>query len=111
MPFGPVPEKLDDIINRMIADNQLQRIKTEYHVFTQTHFLPLVKADLTQLSAAEKTVINDVIRQMSDWSAQKISDYSHHDMPWMATAEGGFIDYNLAFYREPPYTVRVYDEE
>jgi len=108
--FGPVPQRLDGILNQMIEKDELKRIKTEYHGFPQTRYLPLVNADLQQLSAAEKTVIDNVILQMSDWSANKISDYSHKDMPWMATTDGEYIKYNLAFYRELPYSVRVYDE-
>jgi len=110
LPYGPVPQSLDSIINQMITDNQLQRIKTEYHGFTQTRYLPLIKPDLTKLSAAEKTVIDDVIQQMSDWNANQISEYSHKDMPWLATEDGGNIGYNLAFYRESPYSVRIYDD-
>ena len=111
LPHGPVAQKLDSIINQMVADNQLQRIKTEYRGFVQTRYLPLVKADLTQLSAAEMTVIDDVIQQMGDWNADRISEYSHKDMPCMATEENGYIDYNLAFYREFPYSIRIYDDE
>jgi len=110
LPYGPVPQQLDSIINQMVTDKQLQRIKTEYHGFTQTRYLPLAKPDLTKLSAAEKTVIDDVIRQMGDWNANTISEYSHKDMPWLATKEGGYIGYNLAFYRESPYSVRIYNE-
>jgi transcriptional regulator with XRE-family HTH domain len=69
------------------------------------------KADLTQLSAAEKTVIDDVIRQMSDWNANKISEYSHRDKPWKATGEGDYISYNSVFYRRPPFSVREYPED
>ena len=111
LPYGPVPQPLDGIINQMIADKQLQRIKTEYHGFTQTRYLPLSKPDLTQLSAAEKTVIDDVIRQMSDWNANQISEYSHRDKPWKATDDGDYIGYNLVFYRRPPFSVRVYPED
>jgi len=111
LPYGPVPQQLNSIINQMLADKQLQRIKTAYHGFTQTRYLPLVKPDLTQLSAAEKTVIDDVIRQMSDWSASQISEYSHKDKPWRATNDGDYIGYNLAFYRRPPFSVRVYPED
>ena len=55
--------------------------------------------------------MDHVIRQMSDWNASKISNYSHKDLPWLATKEGDYISYNLVFYRELPYSVRVYDEE
>ncbi len=109
--FGPVPQKSDAIINQMIEGGQLDRIKTEYHGFPQTRYIPLEKADLRQLSAAEMTVIDNVIRLMSDWNANKISEYSHKDMPWLATKDGDYISYNLAFYRELPYSVRVYDDE
>ncbi|TCD28230.1 DUF4065 domain-containing protein [Pedobacter psychrodurus] len=111
LPYGPVPQKLDSIINQMIDANQLQRIKTEYKGFPQKRYLPMEKADLTTFKASEKDVIDKVIEQMSDWSATAISDYSHKDLPWEVTEEGKDISYNLAFYRELPYSVRVYDEE
>lgn len=111
LPYGPVPQKLDTIINQMIDEGQLKRVKTEYHEFPQTRYIPLKKADLSRLSAAEKTVIDHVIQQMSDWNANKISNYSHKDMPWLATKEGDFISYNLVFYRESPYSIRGYDDE
>jgi uncharacterized phage-associated protein len=110
LPFGPVPQKLDSIINRMIDQNQLQRVKSVYYNLPQTRYLPLVKANLTILKASEKEVIDRVIEQMSDWSAAAISNYSHKDLPWEVTEEGKDIHYELAFYREAPYSVRVYDE-
>ena len=110
LPYGPVPQKLDSIVLQMIDKGQLQRVKTTYHGYPQTRYLPLVKADLTELKASEKEVIDRVIQQMSDWSAAAISDYSHNDLPWEVTDEGKEISYELAFYREMPYSVRVYDE-
>jgi transcriptional regulator with XRE-family HTH domain/uncharacterized protein YwgA len=111
LPYGPVPQKLDAIITQMIEKGQLKRIKTDYHGFPQTRYMPLEKADLTQLSAAEKTVIDNVIQQMSDWNANKISEYSHQDKPWKATKDGDYISYNLVFYRRPPFSIREYRED
>lgn len=111
LPYGPVPQKLDTMIGLMIEKGLLQRVKTEYHGYLQTRYLPLVKADLTRLRASEKDVIDRVIEQMSDWSAAAISNYSHKDMPWLASNEGEEINYELAFYREAPYTVRNYGSE
>jgi len=109
LPYGPVPQKLDSIINQMIANKQLQRFKTDYHGYPQTRYIPLSKPNLSNLKASEKDVIDKVIDQYSDWSASAISDYSHKDMPWLATKDGEAIDYELAFYRETPYSVRNYD--
>jgi len=111
LPFGPVPQKLDTIINQMIDTGQLQRVKTEYHGYPQTRYLPLIKANLTELKASEKDIIDRVIEQMSDWSASAISNYSHKDMPWLASKEGEEINYELAFYRDAPYSVRNYGNE
>jgi len=111
LPFGPVPQKLDTIINQMIDKGQLQRVKIDYHGYPQTRYLPLEKADLTELRASEKEIIDRVIEQMSDWSAAAISNYSHKDMPWLASKEGEVINYELAFYRETPFSVRNYGDE
>ena len=111
LPYGPVPQQLDVVINQMIDNGQLQRIKTEYHGYPQTRYLPLEKADLTQLKASEKEVMDSVIAQMGDWSAAAISSYSHKDMPWLASKEGEEIHYELAFYRNAPFSVRNYGDE
>lgn len=111
LPYGPVPQKLDTIIGQMIEKGQLQRVKTEYHGYPQIRYLPLEKADLTELRASEKEIIDRVIEQMSDWSAASISNYSHGDKPWKASKEGEEINYELAFYRRPPYSIRVYEDD
>ena len=111
LPFGPVPQKLDSIIEQMMKAGTIQRIKTEYFDKIQTRYIPLVKADLTEMKASEKEVIDKVIEQFSDWSATSISNYSHKDMPWLASKEGEEINYELAFYREAPYSVRNYGNE
>ncbi|MEI6434328.1 MAG: type II toxin-antitoxin system antitoxin SocA domain-containing protein [Bacteroidota bacterium] len=111
LPFGPAPEKLESIIQQMIANSQLQRVKTEYHGYPQIRFLPLEKPDLKGMKASEKDVIDRVIEQMSDWSAAAISSYSHQDMPWLASKEGEDIEYELVFYRGAPFSIRNYSDE
>ncbi len=111
LPYGPVPQKLNIIINQMIENKKIKRFKTDYHSYPQTRYIPLVKPNLANLKASEKEVIDKVIDQFSDWSASAISDYSHKDMPWLASKDSETIDYELAFYREAPYSVRNYDNE
>ncbi len=109
--FGPVPQKMDRIIADMIDAGQLKRILAEYFNKMQTRYIPLVKADLTLLKASEKDIIDKVIDLMSDWSESMISDYSHGDKPWKATGMNEDLNYELVFYRRPPYSVRVYDDD
>jgi len=111
LPYGPVPQRLDTIINQMIENNQIERIKTPYFDKLQTRYIPLVNPDLKRINGAEKEVIDKVIDQISDWSAAAISNYSHKDMPWLASKEGEEINYELAFYRDAPFSVRNYGDE
>ncbi len=111
LPFGPVPQKLDVIINQMVEGGEIERVKVPYFDKVQTRYIPLVSADLKFINGAEKEIIDKVIEQFSDWSAVAISNYSHKDMPWLATKEGEEIDYELAFYREVPFSVRNYVDE
>ena len=111
LPYGPVPQKFDSIIGQMMEHGQIQRIKTEYFYKIQTRYIPLAKSNLTELKASEKEVIDRVIEQLSDWSPAAISNYSHKDIPWLASKEGEEINYELAFYRDAPFSVRNYGDE
>lgn len=111
LPFGPVPHNINTVIDKMIEIGELQRIKTEFHGYPQTRYIPLIKPDLRELKASEIEVIDHVISQLSDYYATAISDYSHKDIPWQATDEGDVIDYELTFYREKPYSIRNYDNQ
>jgi len=111
LPYGPVPQNVQSIINKMVSeDKSIKRIKTDYHNFKQTRYIPLKKTNLQELKASEKEILDRVIDQFSDWSASAISEYSHKDIPWLVTKEGEEIDYELALYRESPFSVRNYDE-
>ncbi len=48
---------------------------------------------------------------MGDWPAAVISEYTYKDLPWEVTDEGADISYELAFYREKPYSIRNYGDE
>ena len=111
LPYGPVPQQIDAILHKMVENQQLQQLKTDYHGYPQTRYIPLQKPNLQLLKASEKEVLDHVIDQMGAWNAAKISEWSHKDMPWRATKEGDDIDYELVFYREMPFSVRVYEDD
>jgi uncharacterized phage-associated protein len=108
---GPVPQAMKDVIDDLKANNKIMEYKTVYHNLPQTRYINLETADMTKLMAAEKDIIDKVVAQMSSWNAISISEYSHRDIPWLATSFNDEIDYNLVFYREPPYTMRIYEDE
>ncbi|HTG01858.1 MAG TPA: type II toxin-antitoxin system antitoxin SocA domain-containing protein [Nitrospirota bacterium] len=109
--YGPTPVEFVKIVEKMIKDGEIEKVRSEYFKLQQTKYLPRRKAELTKLSAAEIEVIDDVLNRLSDMNASQISAYSHSDIPWMSTKDGETIEYESVFYRTPPYSVRAYAEE
>ncbi len=109
--YGPVPFEIDKILKAMNESKEIQVVKTKYYGYPQKRYLPLVKPDLTKLKASEKDVIDKTLEQLSDMNAIGIREYSHNDIPWKATNDNDMIDYELVFYRTPPYSQRIYKEE
>ncbi|MFH1361680.1 MAG: type II toxin-antitoxin system antitoxin SocA domain-containing protein [bacterium] len=109
--YGPTPVEFAKIIDQMEDNGEIKKINDRYYGYPQKRYLPLIKADLTQLKASEKEIIDQVINQLSDKTANEISKYSHEDVPWKATKDKDKIDYELVFYRSPAYSVRSYPEE
>lgn len=109
--FGPTPVEFIKIVERMMANKEIEKVESEYFQFPQTKYLPLKKPDLTKLKAHEQKVMDDVLNRLSDMNASEISNYSHQDVPWLTTEEGERIEYESVFYRTPPYSVRDYSED
>ena len=99
---------LESRLQQMQEEHKIEQHKTQFYEFAQSRYLPLVAPDLRLLKASETQMIDQVIQQLGDMPAKVISDYSHKDMPWKATEYNAVIDYELAFYREAPYSVRQY---
>lgn len=109
--YGPTPVEFAKIVGQMIADKEIEKVKSEYFNYPQTKYLPLRKPDLTKFKANEIEVIDAVLNRLSDMNAKQISDCSHADIPWLTTDDGEAIEYESVFYRTPPYSVRAYPEE
>lgn len=95
----------------MIKDEEIIKVENSYFNYPETKYLPLRKADLLKLKAHEIKVIDDVLNRLSDMNAAQISEYSHNDVPWLATEDEEIIKYESVFYRTPPYSVREYGED
>ncbi len=106
--YGPTPKEFQKII-KIMKDKDLVQIVSRYFQYPQTKYLPLRGPDLRKLKANEIKLIDDVLEKLSDMNASQISDYSHHDIPWLTTEDNGIIDYEKVFYRTSDYSVRIYN--
>ena len=104
--FGPTPVEFKTLVDKMIKDEDMERVKSSYFNFPQTKYLPRRSPDLSKLSARDLETINKVLNRLSDMNATQISDYSHKDVPWLTTEDGKKIEYESVFYRTPEYSVR-----
>lgn len=109
--YGPTPIEFKKIVEKMSKDKEITKIESEYFQYPQTKYLPLRKADLSKLKANEMEVIDEVLKKLSDMSANQISEHSHNDVPWLTTDDGKTIEYESVFYRTSDYSVREYDED
>jgi len=109
--YGPTPVEFAKIIEQMIEDQEIERIKSKFFQYPQTKYLPLREPDLSCLKAVEIKVIDDVLNRLGEMNATQISKHSHLDVPWMTTQDGEIIPYEAVFYRTASYSVREYDNE
>lgn len=107
---GPTPREFVKVVADMKEAQELVEVKSKYFTHEQKKFLPNKTPDLSQLSAQELEMIDDVLQRYADKSASTLSDMSHRDTPWQATNDGENIDYELAFYRPDEFSVRDYGE-
>jgi len=103
---GPTPVEFAKIMEDMIENKDIDKVKSKYFNYPQTKYLPLRKPNLKVLKAHELAVINDVLKRLSDMNAGQISEYSHQDVPWLTTEDLKIIDYESVFYRTPAYSRR-----
>ena len=102
------PQHIDGIIDEMISDESVTiENKPYFGTVVHKHYLKDVP-DLSSLNTKELGVINEVIDDLSDLSANEVSEYSRGDMPWMIAEDNDDLDYEYVFYRDPEYSVREY---
>ena len=107
----PFPEGIDKTLQELFKNENILRVRTKYRKQIANRIIPLVKSDLTELKASEKEVIDQVLTQTSSWSLSHIESYLQNDMPIKISKENELIDYELALYRESPYSVRNYESK
>ncbi len=106
----PVPMQLNTVLADMEHQKLITIIKTMHNNLPQRRFIPLQKANLTQINASEYHIIDTVLQQLLNMPEIQLKAYAQNDMPLRATQNKEWINYELAMYREPPY-VLVEDTE
>ncbi len=109
---GPTPTQIfKAVVNEMERKGDLEIVPTKYFNHLQKKYLPVVKPELRHVEADELRHIDEVLARLSDKSATELSSLSHRDMPWLATADGDDINYQLSKYRTADTSVKELEDE
>jgi len=109
--YGPTPVAFAKIVKEMIDDNQLIEVKTKFFNKDQAKYIPVREPDLSMLTGQELMLIDKEIERLGGKTAKELTDFSHKDVPWIATPEGKEIPYEAVFYRTDDTSVRKYDDK
>ena len=109
--FGPTPVSFAKILKQMEKDNMIVEVKTKRYDYEMTKYLPLVEADLSNITAKEIMFINEEIEKYGNKSAKELSQISHNDIPWIGTKPKAVIPYEAVFYRTSDTSVRKYEND
>lgn len=109
--YGPLPVEFSQIVTQMEKDGDLQEVRGKYFDHEQFKYLPLRSPNLSNLSANELAMIDDVLRRHSHRGATEISELAHQDVPWKVHNMHEVIDYESVFYRDDAFSVREDHDE
>lgn len=109
--FGPTPIAFKKIADEMIAEEEIEKIKSKHFQYEQKKYLPRRSANLEILSAQEIQHVDEVLARLAWKNAAELSDYSHSDTPWRVHKMGEEISYETVFYRDDDHSVRNYEDE
>jgi putative zinc finger/helix-turn-helix YgiT family protein len=96
MQFGPVPMDLMRVEARLVDIADLDEREVDFGDCTGTVFVGLRPADGSVFSTRELETMEFVSQHFAEWSAKRISDYSHEEPGWLETGDRGTIPYEYA---------------
>lgn len=105
---GPTPREFKKIVDEMIAQGEVEKVKSNHFQYEQIKFLPIKSPDLSLLNGRELEMIDDVLDRYGNKTASELSDLSHQDTPWRMAKDKEDLEYEYAFYRPDQFSVRDY---
>ncbi len=110
---GPTPPLFEYVVNELIKDKKIEKIKSSFYEYPQTKYLinPETKIDLSILNGQEQEHIDWELQRLSDMTASDLSELSHKDVPWISAKQSEQLDYEGVFYRDSNTSVRIYKQD
>ena len=94
--YGPVPDKYDFYFALIKINKSMVCEEVSINNFSGEKILYNGKLELSCFDEAEIETLIEVKNYFKNFNAKKISDFSHEELGYMETEQGGFISYEFA---------------
>jgi uncharacterized phage-associated protein len=102
LPHGPVPDKVDKVIEKMEKNQLVKAVDVQHTNFARSRLIPVNgQFDPSFFTGDEFAILEAVACRWVDSTAAEIEAATHAEAPWASTQETKAIDYELAHYRSP----------
>lgn len=106
LPMWPAPLHFNILINEMEQSNDIITVTAEYWGYYQQRYIPNKPVDEIVFTENQKKLIASVLNLYANYKANEISELSHQDKPRQIAKDMDIIGYDLAKFREYPFSPR-----
>jgi uncharacterized phage-associated protein len=99
--FGPVPSRMELVVETMRKAGECAWAKRDYGDYQQLQLKALREPDLSVFTGAELAIVNRVLSQFKGMSATDVSALSHEFPGYQAMEMNEEIPYNTVFVGSP----------
>jgi hypothetical protein len=96
LPYGPVLDQFEGWLAALILDNDIREEEEWHHDCPGQVYISDTPPDLSVMTPSELRVLATVKEVFQDFSAKKISDYSHQEEAYQEVETGRLIPYSYA---------------
>jgi hypothetical protein len=110
LPLGPAPRRLLPALRQLEESQACYQIERNYFGKIQKRVLARRDPDLALFSAAEISLVDEVIRILWDNDGREVSELSHRFIGWQAASDQEDIPYETVFVGDPAIVPLTDDE-
>lgn len=97
--YGVFPLEFEDIVKKMIAAKEIEKIDNEFYKIKKQEGLSLPKSLWPSLNEKEVDTLQDTLHFLRDMDNHALLERLKEDVPWCAADDMEIIDYEAVFYR------------
>lgn len=94
--YGPVPENIDEVMSLLKEEDKLQVEKTEWKDGFTFKFATKENPNLTIFDEYETKLLENICKEFSLWSTDKIVNQTHLEAPWFYSKPYEIVDFSYA---------------